>query len=228
MKDLSTKVLFITLFLSTAVPFVMQANFQSAAKVASNKKDPSRQRTLMEVVDEYKENLEEVESLLRRGDDVDMRNRWGDTVLMKASERGHLKTVEALIANNADVNIVGSLLGETALIKASRRGHLKVVEELIANNADVNIGTSILGETALMEASERGHFKIVRSLLRNNAVVHKKDWRGWTAFMRASIVLAKTSAKKDRFAETVRLLKPIKKESCEKIRKVVEVAKQKK
>jgi len=129
MKDLSTKTLFIVLFLSAAVPFAMQANFQSSVKVAFNEKGQTCQRTLVEAAGGFKENLEEVKLLLENGADVDAVNSFGGTALMEASWRGHLKTVEVLIANNASVNIVDQI-GKTALMEAVRWGRLEAAKSI--------------------------------------------------------------------------------------------------
>lgn len=60
------------------------------------------------------------------------------TALMRASEKGNVARVRALLKSGADVNAqLGS--GETALMLAARRGHLKVVKHLLARGADPNI-----------------------------------------------------------------------------------------
>ena len=56
---------------------------------------------------------------------------------MWAAGNGHLKIVEKLIENEADVN---SKRNDqyTALMTASENGHLEIVEKLVQNGADIN------------------------------------------------------------------------------------------
>ena len=213
MKSLSTKMLFITLFLSAVAPFVIQANFQNAAKMASNKKNPLCQRTLVRVVDEftggwktygYEEGLEKIKSL----GDINMRGPGGMTTLMEASYNGCEKIVDFLLAQGADVHIRDDI-GRTALIEASQNGHLNIVKSLIENNADVNTVTK-KGDTALMGASRRGHVKLVKLLLANNADVYKKHFSSRrTALTEALIGCSGVSA--DCSSKIVKLLKSVQK-----------------
>ncbi|XP_065163184.1 ankyrin repeat domain-containing protein 50-like isoform X2 [Atheta coriaria] len=102
-----------------------------------------------------------------------------------ASLRGHLKIVQELLRNNADVNVVNEY-GSTALMTASMKGHHDVVQELIKNNEDVNV-VGKNGNTALMRASIEGHLDIVQELIKNNADINVVDRDGNTALMRASM-----------------------------------------
>ena len=60
------------------------------------------------------------------------------TALMLASENGHIETVQALIAANANLNMKNHI-GQTALMYACAKGHTEIVEALIAADADPNI-----------------------------------------------------------------------------------------
>jgi|LauGreDrversion4_2_1035121.scaffolds.fasta_scaffold31473_3 hypothetical protein len=89
---------------------------------------------------------------------------------MQAASRGHLKTVEALLAYRANVNHV-NIQGETALMKATDNNRVEIVQALIDKGADVDMKTS-QGITALHRAVDRKNLEIVRMLLAAGADVH--------------------------------------------------------
>jgi serine/threonine-protein phosphatase 6 regulatory ankyrin repeat subunit B len=74
----------------------------------------------------------------------------GRTPLIAASGEGHLRVVQALLANGAAVNAKTSD-GATALILASYNGHREVVQMLLAEGAGVNAKMND-GRTALSVA----------------------------------------------------------------------------
>ncbi|GET41720.1 ankyrin repeat domain-containing protein [Microseira wollei] len=78
--------------------------------------------------------------------------------------RGDAKTVEAVLAQGANVNVTGGVtpVGEsnTALMWAAAEGHLDVVNILLAHGADVNVKNDA-NYTALMYAAERGDSHII-------------------------------------------------------------------
>jgi len=59
------------------------------------------------------------------------------TELMRAAERGDLRSVRALIREGAEVN-AGDISGGTALMSAAANGHLAVVKALLAAGANPN------------------------------------------------------------------------------------------
>ena len=74
------------------------------------------------VIEKMKENnVEIVERLIEAGADVNVKDRYGDTVLMTASGNGHLEVVEKLIEAGADVNRVASK-GKTETIEDVEQG----------------------------------------------------------------------------------------------------------
>ncbi len=105
--------------------------------------------------------------LVQKGFDIDIKNKYGNTVLIEASQIGNLKIVELLLKNNADPNIKDSY-GDTALIEASAGGFFEIVKLLLENNADINIKNTY-NNTALIYASRYGHLKIVKLLKKYGA-----------------------------------------------------------
>lgn len=72
-------------------------------------------------------DLDEVETLLNVGVDINATNNDGDTALMVASINGDTKIVQVLIERGADVNATNKD-GETALLIALYYGYTEIVE----------------------------------------------------------------------------------------------------
>jgi len=115
---------------------------------------------------------------------VNMKDDYGYTALMEASQRGHTEIARALLAAGANVNMQNKY-GDTALMEASQRGHTEVVRALLAAGANVNLQNKG-GNTALIWASDRGHTVVVRTLLAAGANVNMQDKGGYTALIQAS------------------------------------------
>ena len=132
-------------------------------------------------------NLEKVLDLLRRGANVNAKDKNGWTALIHASFKGHLEVARILLNHEGvDVNIK-SQRGWTALIWASSQGHVEVVRALLNHNGDDVNATDNKGVTALILASEYGHPEVVRALLKHDGLdVNIQDNFGRTALMLAS------------------------------------------
>jgi hypothetical protein len=72
--------------------------------------------------------------------DVNVKDKMGDTVLMKAAENGHYTVVKLLIVHGADVGKKNPF-GQTALMKARASGHLDIVALL--EQAEVERGRPV-------------------------------------------------------------------------------------
>lgn len=80
--------------------------------------------------------LEEILGLmLKRGADIEMRNKWGETPLHNTCKRGNLETTVYLLNNGADINAIDNF-GETALHKAAGFGSVPLVQALIEKGAN--------------------------------------------------------------------------------------------
>ena len=117
-------------------------------------------------------NLTEVQNALNDGADVNAKNVFGLTALMRASYCGYTngnyaEVVKFLLAKGADVNIK-TKEGLTALMEASSGGHIEVVKLLLAKGADINVKNN-KDKTALMIAKDKGQKEIVGMLERAGA-----------------------------------------------------------
>ncbi len=125
------------------------------------------------------DDVEEVTRLLQEGPDINAKDEFGWTALMRGVESGGLGVVKLLLEKGADVNArTGG--GEPALMIAARRDALEVVRLLLENGANVNAKDKG-GLTALMIAARRGHLGMVEFLLNSGADIQAKDESGWTA-----------------------------------------------
>lgn len=116
--------------------------------------------------------------LLKGGAAVDVRNRDGETPLIKAASLGYggadrsgLGVVQLLISKGADVNAV-SKRGKSALIAATH-GSEKTVEFLLKNGADVNILDGYQKD-ALYDAVDHCRASIVSRLIRAGADLKRR------------------------------------------------------
>ena len=102
--------------------------------------------------------------LLKKGVDVNARNREDQTALHYASRNGHFKIVALLIWSNADINaqING---GATPLIFACMGGHVDIVRFMLICGANTNIDTIHSGGMGI--AQTHGYTGEIGSLLNN-------------------------------------------------------------
>ncbi|KAG0174666.1 hypothetical protein DFQ28_005264 [Apophysomyces sp. BC1034] len=94
---------------------------------------------------------------------VDVRDKEGETALLKAAYAGHYRTVQYLLSKQANVHHQDKD-GWTALHNACSRCCLPIVRLLIDHGARVN-ARSKMGHTPLINAASKGHMSIVEYLL---------------------------------------------------------------
>ncbi|KAF0531633.1 serine/threonine-protein phosphatase 6 regulatory ankyrin repeat subunit B-like [Gigaspora margarita] len=90
--------------------------------------------------------------------------------LIYAARNGHLKIVETLLKNEANVNIIDSDK-RTALNWAAENGHTDVVKILIRHGANVN-AIDKDEHTALNRAAKKGRVEIIKTLKKHKANVN--------------------------------------------------------
>ena len=130
-------------------------------------------------------SLEEIKELLKKGADLEARNKYGDTALILAARDGHLEVVKYLAELGADVNAKVSY-GGTALMKAAIGEHLDVVKYLAECGADLDVKDED-GRTALMREANWGQLDVVKCLVECGADLDIQDKNGQTALMMAAI-----------------------------------------
>jgi len=110
--------------------------------------------------------------------DINAQGGCYGNALQAASNNGHEKVVQQLLAVGADVNAQGGQYSN-ALYAASTHGHEKVVQLLLAAGADVNARGGFWGD-ALNAASILGYEQVVQLLLAAGADVNVQEswWYG--------------------------------------------------
>ena len=130
-----------------------------------NARDSLGQSALMSAVGSYTANTEIVKILLQAGADVNVKGRrydwqkYDETALMWAAEKGHGEIVRILVQAGADLDTGAGATG-TALIKAAQGGYREVVQILLDTGASVD-ARDRYGNTAMSRAEERGDTQIV-------------------------------------------------------------------
>lgn len=102
-----------------------------------------------------KDNGERIESILKRGADVDARDGQGMTALMYAAKAGNRENVKVLLDNGADVNARDSE-GVTPLMDAVLGRDVAIMLMIIERGADTD-AQDRYGMTARKWAEEEGH-----------------------------------------------------------------------
>ncbi|CAJ1958374.1 unnamed protein product [Cylindrotheca closterium] len=126
-----------------------------------------------------------IESMLKDGVDVNVRD-WDDlTALIPAASSGQLDICKILVGAGIDVNAKDKD-GITALMEASIMGHTHVVKYLIESGA--NVEEAAASEvTALWLSASEGRVDVMKELLENSADASNTRVDGISALMTASV-----------------------------------------
>ena len=133
-----------------------------------NAKDDSQQSAYLIATSEVGDDPRLLELTLGAGADVDAKDGYNGTGLIRAAERGYPRIVARLLETDIDIDQVNRL-GWTALLEAvilgeGGRPHVRTVRLLVDAGADPNIPDES-GTTALAHARRRGSEAIERILL---------------------------------------------------------------
>ena len=121
-----------------------------------------------------------VKSAVNSGADVNVRDQYGNTLLMHAAVYGTAGDLNFLLAHDADVNAANQA-GHTALMRAMP--DLTKIKLLVEHKADINAAT-VDGTTPVMLAARiPGAGELLRYLIENGADLGRKDRRGSDALM---------------------------------------------
>lgn len=108
-----------------------------------------------------------VKKNIAKGEDVNLKDKNGDTPLITAVKNGNLEITRMLIDAKADVNVKDNA-GNTPLIIICKTKRTDIAELLIKAGADVNEKNNS-GETSLLNASKNGNIPMMQLLYKANA-----------------------------------------------------------
>ena len=133
-----------------------------------NHKDDTQQSAYLIATSEVGDDPRLLELTLGAGADVNAKDSFNGTGLIRAAERGYPRIVERLLEAGVDVDHVNEL-GWTALLEAvilgeGGRPHQRTVRLLVDGGADVDVPDES-GATALEHARREGYAEIERILL---------------------------------------------------------------
>jgi uncharacterized protein len=135
-----------------------------------NVEDERQQSAYLIATSEVGDDPRLLELTLANGADVDAKDSYNGTGLIRAADRGHLRVVERLLEREVEIDHVNRL-GWTALLEAiilggGDRGHTEVVRLLVEAGAEVNLADGD-GVTPLAHARRRGYDEIAAILQRS-------------------------------------------------------------
>ncbi len=127
-----------------------------------------------------KDYLKKLLILVKKGADVNIKNKDNWTILMIFSEFGYTDIVDILISLGANLDTLSSS-DQSALVIAAKGGNLDTVDLLLSKNIDIDNKNQ-----ALIEAVTQGHKNIVKLLLIKGAYInYQTPQNGYTSLMRA-------------------------------------------
>jgi len=126
--------------------------------------------------------LEKVASVMK---DLEIRNKYGNTPLIIAAERGNVRAVRIFLSLGADVNAVNKT-GDSALSYACLRGHADIAKMLIKHGADIN-NRNRYDDSPMVLAALSGNTVIIRNLYEAGADINCRGFWGKTPLMMAAL-----------------------------------------
>jgi Ankyrin repeats (3 copies) len=109
------------------------------------------------------QQVEVAKLLIDRGQDVNERGEYGQTLVMLACDHKDVPMLQLLIQSGANVNQANDYK-ITPLASGAEQGNKEIIEVLLAAGANVN-ARNTYGGTALQVAVLRGHTDIVKRLI---------------------------------------------------------------
>jgi ankyrin repeat protein len=139
--------------------------------------------------------FDEVTADIRFGFGIDAKNKYGQTLLLKAVQDGDFEEVKRLVEKGADVNVRGGRVIplKTPLIMSIYKGHFDIFSYLIKNGANVNSGADVphmeekyLPLQMAVSRVNDSDLRYVMSLIENGADINARGVGGMQAIHSAA------------------------------------------
>jgi ankyrin repeat protein len=141
-------------FINTYNKIMTESVFSFPSKFEIEERKLRRPGAIIKAVENN--NIRFLVKLINYGVDINIKDKYGYTLLMLAAKYGFEYIANMLIALGADINAESGVDGSTALIWASFGSYNGIVESLLKKGADVNVKNSD-GHTALDYVSAEGN-----------------------------------------------------------------------
>lgn len=151
------------------------------AGASANETTPEKSSALHEAA--IAKQSEIVQVLLQHGANVQARDAYGMTPLMRAISTGDEGIVQTLLKADSPLDAADST-GRLPLMLAAHVGDLRIVSDLVNHGAFINPQDEA-GKTALHYAAANGNEEVIRVLLDKNADINRQDKEGNTPLMTA-------------------------------------------
>ncbi len=132
----------------------------------------------------YQGDLPQIQDLLGKGADVNIKTAIGITPLMTGAQAGHPDVVKHLLDKGADIDLTDRS-GNTALITAIVFGQSDVAATLVQTGADATLANRA-GWTPLHYAAANGDLDVIKLLLRKGIQLESRSKSELTALMSAA------------------------------------------
>ena len=129
----------------------------------------------------YSRDLDKLTNLLRRKEEIDVKQLDECHLLETAARKGQLEIVRLLLRVGFNVNQSHRIRGCTILHFACLGGHLQIVELLLENGADIDTIAKVANRTPLDVAVLHKKTSITKLLLENGCKTNVRNHKGQTA-----------------------------------------------
>jgi ankyrin repeat protein len=171
------------------LPAIGQLDAYTKAKL--NPQRTSLQVSLKEAVKERR--IITVKALIAAGEDMNARDKFGETLLHMAAVRGYQEIASMLIAGGADVNAKDER-GMTPLHAAAWSGHKETATLLLSKGSGINAKDED-GVTPLHVSALSGNIETMVLLINSGAEINAKNQNGMTPLHAAALTGQKEAVK---------------------------------
>ncbi len=147
-------------------------------KQAAEEAEIQRQKQEAEEAERQRQKQEAVKALLNKGEEVNAKNKYGNTRLHIAAIENAHEAAEVLLNQGADINAKNEY-GSTSLHIAAYKNAYQTAEVLLNQGADVNAKDKD-GDTPLHNAALKNAHEAAEVLLNQGAEVNAKNKDGET------------------------------------------------